>query len=264
MSGEVDVARAAVVRGSEVALEYARAGVRAEWKAVGDVVTAADRAVQSTITEVIAAAYPDDVVVGEEGGPPPSEATLAGVRRWYVDPIDGTSNFLKGRHWWGVSVGFCAADDVLTAGAIALPVLGELFSATRGGGALRNDEPVTCSAVTDFAEALCTSGFPGAAALAEHSEANLEAWRAVLRRALSVRATGAIAPDWCDVACGRSEGSWTRTVGRWDIAAATVIAREAGAVVTDLTGTPITGPAASGLAAAPGIHAELLALVTGP
>ncbi len=263
MTDELDVAVDAAREGGAIALAHRRHGVLAEWKGVGDVVTAADRAVQETIVRAVSEAFGGDAIVGEEGGPAPDEARLRGRRRWYVDPIDGTTNYLKGRHWWGVSIAFVDVDDRLAAGVVHLPVLGETYAARRGGGAWRDGEPVRVSSVTDLAEALCSSGFPGAASMREASEGNLPIWQRVMRRALSVRATGAVAPDWCSVACGQADGAWTLGVGRWDIAAGTIIAREAGARVTDLDGAELDGPATSGVVAAPGIHDALLALIRG-
>ena len=262
MTEELEVALVAAREGGRIALDHAARGVRAEWKGAGDLVTAADRAVQRAIISVVGEAFPDDQVVGEEGEPLP-EQSVAGTRRWYIDPIDGTSNYLKGRHWWGVSVAYCDPDDHVAAGVVYLPVLGETFAAAEGGGATRNGAPIQCSPVTDFAEALCCSGFPGAESMRETSERNLGAWSRVMRRALSVRATGAVAPDWCSVAGGLADGSWTLGVGRWDIAAGTIIAREAGATVTDLDGISLRGPGTAGVVATPAIHVELLSLVHG-
>jgi fructose-1,6-bisphosphatase/inositol monophosphatase family enzyme len=256
------VAVRAAREAGEVAMKHRRAGVQAEFKGVRDVVTAADREAQSVIAARIAEAFPDDGIVGEEGSPP-EEAEVVGRRRWYVDPIDGTSNYLKGRYWWGVSIGFCDADDVLSAGAVYLPALGELYTAARGRGAACNGEPIRCSSVTELGHALCSSGFPGAASHLGWSNRNLEAWRDAMGSVLSLRVTGAVAPDWCAVAAGRSDASWTLRVGRWDIAAGIVIAREAGARVTDLDGADIQGPATAGVAAAPGIHGPLLELLAG-
>ena len=260
MDAELDVALEAARNGGRIALEHAARGVRAEWKGAGDLVTAADRAVQEAISSGISAAFPSDIIVGEEGDPPPEEA-VRGARRWYVDPIDGTSNYLKGRRWWGVSIAYCDADDRIAAGVVHLPALGETFAGARGAGATRNGEPIRCSPVVDLAEALCCSGFPGAESMRAASEHNLGPWGRVMRRALSMRATGAVAPDWCAVAAGLADGSWTLGGGRWDLAAGTIIAREAGATVTDLDGIALYGPGTAGIVATPGIHAELLALV---
>lgn len=262
MTEELEVALAAARAGGAVALDHAARGVRAEWKGAGDLVTAADRAVQEHIVAAVREAFPGDAIVGEEDGPL-AEEHVAGTRRWYVDPIDGTSNYLKGRHWWAVSVAYCDPEDRITAGVVHLPVLGETFAAARGAGATRNGEPIRCSPVTHLSEALCCSGFPGAEAMRPVSERNLEAWARVMREVLSVRAMGAVAADWCAVACGMADGSWTMGVGRWDIAAGTIIAREAGATVTDLDGIVMQGPGTAGIAATPAIHVDLLALING-
>ncbi|WP_165491830.1 inositol monophosphatase family protein [Egibacter rhizosphaerae] len=261
MSDEVAVARAAAREAGRIALDHAARGLTAEWKGARDLVTAADRAAQARIREVVAEAFPTDLVVDEEGEASPGEDEIAGTRRWYVDPIDGTTNYLKGRHWWGVSIAFCDTDDELAAGVVYLPALGQTYEAVRGGGAMLDGEPIRCSPVTELAEALCCSGFPGSDSMADISRRNIEAWRLVMARALSLRATGAVAPDWCTVASGRADGSWTLGVGRWDIAAGIVIAREAGATVTDLDGIALRGPGERGVAATPGIHADLLSLV---
>lgn len=261
VADELDIALAAAHAAGALALEYRAQGVDAEWKGVGDLVTAADRAAEDLIREHIAATFPGDMIVGEEGLLVP-EHDVSGRRRWYVDPIDGTTNYLKGRHWWAVSIGFCDTDDTLAAGVVHLPVLEETYAAARGNGATRNDEPIHASAVTDLSEALCTSGFPGAVSYAQVSSRNIEVWEAVMHRALSLRAMGAIAPDFCAVADGRADAAWTLGVERWDIAAGTIIAHEAGAVITDLEGAALSGPGRQALVAAPGIHAALLDLIT--
>lgn len=259
---ELDLAVRAAEEGGRLAAERLTQGVRAEWKASRDLVTEADRASQARITQLIAEVFPADAVVGEEGSPP-AEEVVAGTRRWYVDPIDGTTNFLKGRPWWGVSVAFCDADDDITAGAVYLPVLEQMYAAAAGHGATRNGRPIRCSGVTDLEQALCASGFPTSESAVAASESNLAAWHDLLRRVMSLRVTGAVAPDWASVASGETDGAWAVSVGRWDIAAGALIAREAGARVTDLAGGALRGPATAGLVAAPGIHAQLLEIVAG-
>lgn len=255
---ELEVAVSAARQAGALALELRARGLRAERKARHDLVSEADRASQRRIADVIAAAFPDDLMVGEEGSPPP-ESEVVGTRRWYVDPVDGTTNFLKGRHWWGVSVAFCDADDRITAGAVHLPDLDRTYAAAEGRGATCDGEPIGCSDVDGLDGALCASGFPTGDYLRDASDANLAVWRRLMRSAQSLRATGAVAPDWCSIASGETDGAWTLRVGRWDIAAAALIAREAGARVTDLAGQELRGPATAGIAATPGVHAELLA-----
>lgn len=259
---ELEVAVQAAREAGAIALDHAARGVELQWKGERDVVTAADLAAQRRIIDRITEAFPGDLVVAEEGRPLP-EGEVAGHRRWYVDPVDGTTNFLKGRHWWGVAIAYCDTDDRLVAGATYLPALDELFAAAAGHGATCNGAPIRCSQVDDLGQALCVTGFPGSSAMLEVSQRNLSIWQRLLPKVLSLRATGAVAGDWCSVACGQADAAWTLGVGRWDIAAGIVIAREAGAVVTDLDGAPMHKPATAGVAASPGIHADLLELLSG-
>lgn len=256
-SPELQVALAGAHAAGGLLLELFHAGVETEEKGDRDLVSVADRDAERLVREHIAAVFPNDLVVGEEGEVV-SRADAAGRRRWYVDPLDGTTNFLKGRRWWGVSIGFCDADDRMRAGVVHLPCWDETYAAEHGAGATRNGEPVRCSSVATLREALVTTGFPGAT-----GTANVPAWERAMRRALSVRATGALAPDLCAVASGRSDGVWALRPGPWDIAAGMLVASEAGATVTDLDGAPASAPPPTLLAAAPGVHAELLALVNG-
>lgn len=257
---ELEVAVTAARQAGDLALDLRARGLSAEWKARHDLVTEADRASQQRIADIIARAFPSDGLVGEEGAPPP-ETEVRGTRRWYVDPVDGTTNFLKDGHWWGVSVAFCDADDRIVAGAVYLPDLARLYAASDGHGATCDGERIRCSDVDALDKALCASGFPTGDDVVDASDANLAVWRRLMRSAQSLRATGAVAPDWCSVASGQTDGAWTLRVGRWDIAAAALIAREAGARVTDLDGNELRGPATAGIAATPGVHAALLAEV---
>jgi myo-inositol-1(or 4)-monophosphatase len=254
---ELQVAAEAAQAAGSLLLLHWRRGVQAEEKSKGDLVSVADRESQALLRDRISAAFPDDLFVGEEGEPVDEEA-VRGRRRWYVDPLDGTNNFVKGRRWWGVSIGFCDADDRVTAGVIRMPCWEETFAAALGGGATRNGAPVRCSPVTNLREAWVTTGFPGAT-----GRDNLPPVERVLTHALDVRVMGALAPDLCAVACGRSDGAWSLRPEPWDIAAGMLIAAEAGAAVTDLDGAEASVTGNGLLAAAPGIQPKLRRLITG-
>ncbi len=238
-----------------VLLEHVARGVTAEWKGGTDPVSAADRAAEELIRERIAAALPGDVVVGEEGEEVP-EASVRGRRRWYVDPLDGTTNFLKGRPRWAVSIAFCDADDRLAAAAIHLPSTGELYDAGRDAGAAQDGEPLRCGTTATLDEALValgalTRGRPDQAVAA-----------GLAGQVLSLRVTGSGAADLADVAAGRADAFVTTGSGRWDIAAGALLAAEAGAAVTTLTGEDALGPSETVVAATPALHPALLELVT--
>lgn len=254
-SRELAVAREAAAAASELLLGYFDKGVEAEAKGDRDLVSVADRDAEAVVRRVIAETFPDDLVVGEEGAEV-SAAAAAGRRRWYVDPLDGTTNFLKGRRMWGVSIGFCGPDDRVHVGVVTVPRQGETYAAVRGRGATLDGRPLQVSATSEVRDALFTTG--------SHvdPQAQLPAWARVMDAALSLRVTGALAPDLCGVAAGESDGLWAVDPGPWDIAAGIVIAAEAGAVVTDLAGAPVGAPHVDGVVVAPpALHADLLRLL---
>ncbi|HEY8341275.1 MAG TPA: inositol monophosphatase [Egibacteraceae bacterium] len=252
---ELAVAREAAAAASELLLRYFDKGVEVEAKGDRDLVSVADRDAEAVVRRVIAASFPDDLVVGEEGAAV-SAADAAGRRRWYVDPLDGTTNFVKGRRMWGVSIGFCGPDDRVHVGVVTVPRQGETYTAVRGHGAARDGRPLRVSTTSAVRDALFTTGSHG------DPRAFLPAWGRVMEQALSLRVTGALAPDLCELAAGESDGLWALEPGPWDVAAGTLIAAEAGAVVTDLAGTPLRAPHVDGVVAAPPtLHADLLRLL---
>lgn len=245
-----DVARAA----GALLLHHFRDGVVAEWKGDRDPVTAADRGAEALIRERLAEAFPDDVVVGEEGEAV-AESTVAGRCRWYVDPLDGTTNFLKGQRRWAVSLGRCGADGRVDVAAVHIPCDGETLIAVRGGGTRRDGAVVRATGTGTLGEALVAIG------ALKRGDADRDAVAAIAGRVMSVRVTGSSVCDLADVACGRSDAFLTTGSGRWDLAAGGLLAEEAGATVTTVDGRPAVGPVETILAAAPALHGELAALL---
>jgi myo-inositol-1(or 4)-monophosphatase len=224
----------------------ARATVETKSSAT-DMVSEMDRASERLIVSALLADRPDDGIVGEEG------STTDGVSsvRWVIDPLDGTTNYLYGHPGWAVSIAAEDAAGVLV-GVVADAVHGETFTATRGGGARRNGEPITCSTADDVATALVGTGFGYDPA---RRRAQGEVVAGLLPRIRDIRRMGAAAVDLCSVACGRLDAYFERGLAWWDLAAGALIATEAGAVVSSLDGGPVV--AGSVLAAAPGIAASL-------
>ena len=207
-----------------------------------DLVTEMDRAAETLIVEGIRAARPADSVVAEEG----SEAAGSSGVRWFVDPIDGTTNYVYGLPGFGISVG--AADEAgLAVGVVVDPVHGNTYTATRGSGAFRNGHAIRASSRNDLASALVSTGF-------SYETARRFEQAKVLLRLLptvrDIRRLGAASVDLCNVASGRVDAYYERGLHDWDKAAGILIATEAGALVDDRS---------SGLvvAAAPGIFTEL-------
>ena len=218
-----------------------------------DLVTVHDRAAERIVVDELRRVRPDDAIVGEEGTAIHGDTGHA----WFVDPIDGTTNFVYDLPSWSTSVGV-ARDGAMVAGAVYVPVTDELFAARAGGGATLNGAPIRCSAGDDLALALVATGF------AYQAERRVEQAAVVARIIGSirdVRRLGSAAVDLCHVACGRVDAYYERHLNAWDAAAGTLIASEAGAVVSDFAGG---APDPTNLVAAtPGVHAGLLALLAG-
>lgn len=215
---------------------------------VGNIVTEMDLASERLILGGIRKAFPSHAVYAEESG----ESGKAECT-WYIDPLDGTVNYAHGFPLWSVSIGF-EVRGRLEAGVIYCPGLGDLYEATRGGGARRNGRPIRVSKATDLAKSLLVSGFPYNWKLKIQA---LKAWGAFVRRAQAIRRLGSAALDLCLVADGRLDGFWERGLGPWDLAAGVLIAREAGAVVTGLHERPFDLFAGDVLAANRTIHGQM-------
>ncbi|MEU8172505.1 inositol monophosphatase family protein [Microbispora hainanensis] len=225
----------------------ARPEVLATKSSPTDVVTALDRAAEELIRARIAEARPHDAVLGEEGGDTPGE----GVVRWVVDPIDGTVNFLYGLPDWAVSIGV-EVDGEIVAGVVHNVPRGELFTASKGGGAWLRGERLRCNTGVPLAKALVATGFGYAAG---RRRVQAEVLAQVLPQVRDIRRGGSCAIDLCSVAAGRVDAYYERGTNYWDHAAAGLIAAEAGARVAGLKGKPV-GPDMA-LSAAPGLFEEL-------
>lgn len=211
-------------------------------KRAGDFVSQADVASENCLRDMLLPARPGDGWLGEETAAAPAP------RRWIVDPLDGTTNFLRGIPHWAISIAL-EVDGIRTLGVIHDPLKGETFTAIRGNGAFLNGSPITVSGTTDLSQALFGTGIPfgGMAHIDAHAAdiANLMPHCAGLRR------MGAAALDLAYVAAGRLDGFWERRLQQWDIAAGLVILQEAGARVTafdesdrpEVSGTVLTAPA---------------------
>ena len=216
-----------------------------------DLVSDADTAAERVIFETISSVRPADGWVAEEGT---SARTETGIT-WIADPLDGTVNYLFRIPIWCVSI---AAEDAggAVAGVIYDPNRDETFTATRGGGSLLNGSPTRVSDRDDLATALVATGF--------EYDRELRAFQArvvagVIPAVRDIRRAGSAALDLASVACGRVDGYYESSTERWDKAAGTLLVEEAGGVVSDL-GNP-SGESPGLVAAAPGIHAALDALV---
>lgn len=224
-----------------------------------DLVTEVDGEAERVIRAVIADTYPDHAVLGEEEGLGDGETESAlheSDFRWVVDPLDGTVNYAHSYPVFCASVALEWRGEAI-AGAVFDPTRNELFTATLGGGAFLNGQPLAVSATpTLTTPALVATGFP----YDNSGERNLALVARLLRLGVPVRRPGAAALDLCNVACGRMDAYWEIGVKRWDVAAGSLILQEAGGQVSDAAGTPT--PHGEMIVATNGLlHAELLALV---
>jgi myo-inositol-1(or 4)-monophosphatase len=216
-----------------------------------DPVTEYDRAAEQLIVDALRSSRPDDAIVGEEGA---DDAGISGLE-WHIDPIDGTANFVYDLPSWCTSVAVVDADGPL-AGAVYVPVADELFSAARGSGATLNGVSITCSSVAELSRALVGTGFSYSA---ERRARQARRLPLLLPEVRDVRRLGSAAIDLCFVACGRLDAYFEEHLNSWDLAAGVLIAQEAGAITSDLSGGP-AGSVAT-VAAAPGIHRDLVVTI---
>ena len=230
---------AAVVKGADAVRSRAQRLETLAWeeKTRADYVSEADRASEHAIAEIVAARHPDARLLGEELSPDVAAAQLGQGLVFVVDPLDGTTNFLHGFPWYAVSVA-ALVGGMPVAGAILNVPSGELFTAVAGGGARRNGQPIRVSAIVDPIRALVATGFPFKHG--DRVDEYLRGFGAVMRETAGVRRPGAAALDLADVACGRFDAFWELSLAPWDIAAGILLVREAGGVVTDIKGTPVT------------------------
>jgi myo-inositol-1(or 4)-monophosphatase len=216
-------------------------------------VTEVDRAAEHLIVDALRDARPADGIIGEEGA---AREGTSGIR-WLVDPIDGTTNFLYGLPGWAVSIA-AVDDDGPVAGAVAVPTFAELFSGARGHGAHLDGRAIRCSTKADLATALVGTGFSYQPDRRVHQGL---AMAALLPRVRDVRRFGAAAVDLCSVAAGRLDVYYEEGLAPWDLAAGEIIAREAGAVLSDTTGGPVRP--GSVVACPPQLHQPFLDLLAG-
>ncbi len=219
-----------------------------------DVVTEMDRPAEDLIRSQILAARPGDAILGEEGGA--TGETGAGQVRWVVDPLDGSVNYLYGLADWSVSIA-AELDGTIIAGVVNAPALGEVFTATLGGGAWLHagDGPpvaLRCNTGVPLDHALVSTGF-GYEVPRRIVQGQVVG--ALVPRVRDIRRGGSCAVDLCSLAAGRVDAYYERGVNYWDYAAGGLVATEAGAVLGGLAGRPASSSMT--IAAEPALFAQL-------
>jgi len=217
--------------------EFFAQGVETEYKGDVDLVTVADRTVEKLIRTRLGEVFPEHGIYGEEG----TRERLDGEFRWYVDPLDGTTNFAHGFPQFCVSMGLEQRgaglkddeDGALVAAVIYDPMRDELYEAERGKGATLNGKAIAVSKIATLAEALVATGFPSRK---RHQNPNIHFYHEITLRSHGVRRAGSAALDLAYVAAGRLEGFWEFNLNPWDTAAGILLVEEAGGRVTNFEG----------------------------
>jgi myo-inositol-1(or 4)-monophosphatase len=220
---------------------YYEKGVAAEYKGDVDLVTEADRASEKLIGTRLREAFPGHGIYGEEG----TREGLAAEYRWYVDPLDGTTNFAHGFPAFCVLLGLerrhaglaAEEDGEMVAGVTYDPLRDEMFVAEKGKGAWLNGRRIRVSKTKTLQESLTATGFPSQK---RHENPNVHFYQQITLRSHGVRRVGSAGLDLAYVACGRLEGFWEFNLNPWDTSAGYLLVEEAGGTVTHFDGGRFT------------------------
>ena len=224
----VDIAREA----GALLSTYFERRIAFELKGDFDLVTEADRASERLVVERLRSHFPSHSIVAEEGG---GHEGSSGYR-WYVDPLDGTTNFAHGYPVYNVTMGL-ELDGEMLVGVVFDPNRQEMFSAERGAGAYLNNRRIRVSAANRLEDSLVSTGFPSRK---RHLNVNIHFYHQMAMATHGVRRSGSAAIDLANVACGRLEAFWEFGLNPWDMAAGILLVTEAGGRCTDMKGGPHT------------------------
>jgi myo-inositol-1(or 4)-monophosphatase len=242
----IDIAREA----GGLLLEQFRQPLEITYKRRSDLVTEADRRSEALIVGRLRSQFPSHAIVAEEGGGHETRSDFC----WYVDPLDGTTNFAHGFPVFCVSLGLAFQGEVV-AGVVYDPTREELFAAEKGSGAYLNHRRLFVSKVEKLSESLLATGFPP---FASNHELNIEFYFRFTRLSHGIRRAGSAALDLCSVAAGRFDGFWELKLNPWDKAAGSLLVTEAGGRVTDVQGRPLKILADDIFASNGRIHEEMV------
>ena len=223
-----------------------------------NLITEYDKRSEALIVDRLARAFPGDRIVAEEGTTAGEERP--GARIWYVDPLDGTTNFAHGLPLFSVSLGLWI-DGRAAVGVVEAPAVGWTFAGTTtGSGSTFNGKPIAPSTTERLSGALLVTGFPYERNPVQN---NLAEWEAFTAAAQGTRRLGSAALDLCFVACGWLDGYWERALHPWDLVAGAAIVEGAGGRATELDGTPFVGTTGRVLATNGRIHDQMIGVLRG-
>ena len=223
---------AALIAGKSIMRFYSRLdNLKITSKGFNDYVSEADQEAEKIITEVLIKAYPQYKITAEESG----SNDINSEYEWFIDPLDGTTNFIHGIPQFAVSIGLCK-NKIPIIGVVYDPFKNELFCAEKGKGALMNNKKIRVSKCNSIKSAIFGTGIPYRKK--DHSGVYIETLRTLMdAKCGSIRRLGAAALDLAYVASGRLDGFWEFNLQPWDIAAGSIIVLEAGGYISDINGT---------------------------
>lgn len=252
MAGYLETATEIAREAGALLARYAERRIGYELKGEFDLVTEADRASERLVVERLRSHFPSHGIVAEEGGGHTSDSEYC----WYVDPLDGTTNFAHGFPVYNVTLGLARSGEMV-AGVIFDPNRGELFAAESGAGAYLNNHRIHVSPQQRLEDALVATGFPSRK---RHENVNVHFYYQMGLFTHGVRRAGSAAIDLAYVACGRLDGFWEFGLKPWDMAAGVLLVAEAGGRVSDMRGGPHTLASPTLLADNGRLHAQTLDL----
>jgi myo-inositol-1(or 4)-monophosphatase len=246
-----DLAIKAAQAAGEILMDHLNRGVKVGYKGKFNVITEVDHLSEETIVRMLHGQYPRHQIIAEEGHGKGKSAKI----RWFVDPLDGTTNYAHGFPSFCVSIGLEAHGEVIL-GVVYDPFHEEMFLAEKGEGAFLNNRPITVSRIEKLKDGLVVTGFNW-----RSIRKNLKHFSNFSLRAQGVRRTGSAALDLCYVAMGRLDGYWELMLSPWDMAAGSLIVTEAGGKVTNCRGGPFSIYSKEILATNGRVHDEMVSVL---
>lgn len=223
----IDIAR----ESGALLVEMFKGPLEISYKRPSDLVTEADRRSEALIVERLRERFPDHAVMSEEGGGQKIDSDYL----WYVDPLDGTTNFAHKFPVFCVTLGLSYRGEMI-AGVVYDPIREELFTAEKGSGAFLNGQRLQVSKTAKLAESLLATGFPP---FDRNHDLNAQLFFRITLKSHGIRRPGSAALDLCSVAAGRFDAFWELKLNPWDKAAGSLMITEAGGRVSDLSGGPM-------------------------
>lgn len=251
MNAYIERAREAALKAGRILRDNLNGARQISYKSDINLVTEMDMRSERAIVETLQAAFPDHGILAEEETNIRNESGL----QWIIDPLDGTTNYAHGYPCFSVSIALEQEGEVI-AGVVYDPMRDELFTAGKGQGAFLNGSRLRVSAVDTLIKSLLSTGFPYDRKECERN--NLDYFRDLLMASQEVRRDGSAALDLCAVAAGRFDGFWELKLKPWDVAAGSLMVREAGGTVSDLAGNPVRLDAGEILASNGRIHGQMV------